>query len=544
MTARSGPWHHGAVPVDEAKGHVVLCGLGRVGTGILNILQRLGHAVTVISRNECAAAVAKGTRILVGDARDERLLVEAGIATARALIAATDDDLANVTVALHAHHANPTLALVVRLFDQDLGAQLKQGLGIRAVYSASALAAPVFVAAALGDAVQATFEVDGQAWAVEHMDIDGNSPWRGRPLADLISTGHVPIPSPASPLPDRLEEGQSLTCLCPAAQCQSGRRRGPSRVLSFAHGLHQWWRETPRGLRFTLYALWVLVAISVLVFAVALRLTPVDAYYFVMTTLTTTGYGDVNLQNAPPLVKLYGTLVMVSGGALFAVMFSMLTDLLLRTHFGDVMAGAAVHRRGHIIVAGLGHTGYRVLRQLDALGATTVAVESDGTCDFVPSARSLAPVVLGDASTGDTLRRAGLSGASTVLAVTNNDLANLSMAAAAKRVRPDCRVVVRVFDSVLAERLDERMGIDAVISMTDASAPTFAAAALDVGVVRGLLVGDRLLVIVERPAAQLTADEQPLLVCTSEATGFAPASTRDLPPQARVIASRWIALAS
>ena len=121
-------------------------------------------------------------------------------------------------------------------------------------------------------------------------------------------------------------------------------------------------------MRFAAYALLTLVGISVGVFHWAMDLSPVDAYYFVVTTLTTTGYGDVNLQHAPALIKLYGTLVMVSGAALFAVLFSMMTDLLLRTRFADVLAQGTSHSKGHIIVAGLGHTGFRVLRQLARLG--------------------------------------------------------------------------------------------------------------------------------------------------------------------------------
>jgi hypothetical protein len=79
-------------------GHVVLCGLGRIGRGILDLLRRLGERVTVITLPSLAdarhPAPDEDLRILKGDARDEGLLAQGGLARAKALIAATDDDLA------------------------------------------------------------------------------------------------------------------------------------------------------------------------------------------------------------------------------------------------------------------------------------------------------------------------------------------------------------------------------------------------------------------------------------------------------------------
>jgi len=116
-------------------------------------------------------------RILKGDARDEGLLAQGGLARAKALIAATDDDLVNVIIALHARQVAPTVPVVVRLFDQDLASHLRASLGIRQGYSASALAAPAFVAAALRDTVLSTFEAGGDSWVVEKLTVAADAPW-------------------------------------------------------------------------------------------------------------------------------------------------------------------------------------------------------------------------------------------------------------------------------------------------------------------------------------------------------------------------------
>jgi Trk K+ transport system NAD-binding subunit len=546
MAASSGEKHW------PGNGPVVLCGLGRIGMGVLRLCRRLGKEVTVITlpgrQDEPALTADPGVRMMVGDARDEALLVRAGIADASALIAVTDDDLANVTIALHVRSLAPAVSVVVRLFDQDLAAHLRTVLGIRQGYSTSALAAPSFVAAVRGDNVRTTLELDGRFWSVEDFSVDAASPWQGRALAEFAATGKAVLvhsragESSFDPPADRvLVAGDTVTVLLPPAEAIL---RSPwrHRLLAFVRTLRAWWKSTPKGLRFALYGLLAMVAISVGVFHVALGLSPVDAYYFVITTLSTTGYGDFNLQNAKPLVKIYGTLVMVSGGALFAVVFSVMTDLLLRTRFADVVAQGTSYLREHIVLAGLGHTGFRVLRQLAGPHEKVVVIEKSAEARFLAPARSLASVINGDAAAVEILRRAGLAGAKAVVAVTDDDLTNLSIALATKQARPDCRVVVRVFDQVLAARLQKNLGIDAVVSVIDAVAPTFVGAALDRNAVHGAIVRDWLLLFVEEDG--LPPDARPFLA-KGPGGGYQILSPqRKIQPGDRVLAARWIALAT
>jgi Trk K+ transport system NAD-binding subunit len=541
----------GGPPKPSREGPVVLCGLGRVGQGILALLQRMGERVAVVTLPaEAGAPVASNddVRIIVGDARDEGILAQAGLDQAKALIAATDRDLDNVMIALHARQVAPDLPVVVRLFDENLADHLRNSLGLRHGYSASALAAPAFVAAALGDTVLTTFEAGGVTWAIEQYPVGRDSAWVGRTVGEFSASGSVVLghergtrflPTPAAS--ERLAEGDRLTLLARAGRCQPRSRR-KGRLRTFGLALREWWKSTPRGLRFSFYALLGLAALSVGVFHWGMRLSLIDAYYFAITTFTTTGYGDFNLQNASPLLKLYGTLVMISGAALFAVLFSMATDLLLRTRLGDLLAQGLVHQRGHIIVAGLGHTGFRVVRELSRMGESVVAIENNPSAEFLSTARAWAPVITGSAGAPETLRRAGLAGARTLVAATDNDLTNLSAAMACKRVRRDCRVVARAFDQKLAGRVSGSLGIDAILSVTNATAPTFVGAALDADVLRGLILRDHLLLLAERaPDATARAEEQMLLVRTGGEC------CRPLEPGTwntgdQVLAVRWIKL--
>jgi Trk K+ transport system NAD-binding subunit len=446
-----------------------------------------------------------GVRFLVGDARNEQLLAQAGIAHAKALIVATEDDLTNVTIALHARNVAPAVPVVARLFDQDLAKRLEQTLGLRRGISASALAAPAFVAASMGDTIRTIFELSGETWAVEEVVVAPGSSWVGKAIRDVVPSGAVLLAhgrgDDSSFAPDGavpVIAGDVFTWLARPVCGRDAALHRPGKLRRMGRTLWRLWAATPKGLRYSLFAMVALVALSIGVFDVALGLSSVDAYYFVLTTLTTTGYGDYNLQAAHPLVKIYGTMVMVLGGCLFAVVFSMLTDLLLRTRFSDVLAQGANHYQDHIIVAGLGNTGFRVLRALHDQGEEVVAIENREAQKFVATARSMVPVILGDAGAAETLQQAGLSGAKTVLALTDDDLTNLGIALAAKQANPRCRVVARVFDTTLADRMRQALPIDGVLSVSQAVIPTFVGAALDGRVVRALVMRGHFLALLER----------------------------------------------
>ena len=68
--------------VARMESHVVLCGHGRVGSAVAEELGRHGVPFVVIERNEEAVAgrIARGEDVIVGDATDERVLGEAGVA--------------------------------------------------------------------------------------------------------------------------------------------------------------------------------------------------------------------------------------------------------------------------------------------------------------------------------------------------------------------------------------------------------------------------------------------------------------------------------
>lgn len=145
------------------KDHTILCGLGNVGMRILEQLHRMNEAVVVIEKSEDCEFVDVARRmeipVVIGDVRHQNVLEEAGVQSARCLVAATDRDLANLEAALNARSVRPEIQIVLRIFDHNLAKKIKEGFDIRAAFSTSALAAPAFAMAAVDPSVVGSFFV-------------------------------------------------------------------------------------------------------------------------------------------------------------------------------------------------------------------------------------------------------------------------------------------------------------------------------------------------------------------------------------------------
>jgi Trk K+ transport system NAD-binding subunit len=249
----------------------------------------------------------------------------------------------------------------------------------------------------------------------------------------------------------------------------------PAPAFAFLRGV---WQNAAGPLRTLLLGLLLFIGVSVAVFRVALSLSLVDAFYFIITTVTTTGYGDITPHEASSAVKLYACLVMVLGSAATATLYSIITDYLVTARFRELFGQNRLPREGHVVVAGLGDVGFRTADELRRAGAEVVAITLEQEGELVGAARSKVPVVIGDARQRDTLVRAGLDRAAAVLCLTGDDAVNLGIALAARQVKPGIRTVVRLFDPGFAEKARGALRLEAAMSSTRLAAPAFAAAAL------------------------------------------------------------------
>jgi Trk K+ transport system NAD-binding subunit len=153
---------------------------------------------------------------------------------------------------------------------------------------------------------------------------------------------------------------------------------------------------------------------------------------------------------------------------------------------------------GHVIVVGLGNVGSVVIGQLHDLGFDVVCVDSRPDAPGLPLARELVlPVVIGDAAREETLRLAELDTCLALVSVTSQDIVNLETALNARALREDLRIVIRLADDDLAERLQKTTGNIISRSVPYLAAPAFAAAMLEHQVLRTIAVGRHVLLIAD-----------------------------------------------
>ncbi|HZZ07366.1 MAG TPA: NAD-binding protein [Candidatus Binataceae bacterium] len=102
--------------IEQIEGHVVICGYGRMGRVVADEVVRSGGEAVVIERDpareeEMAAA---GLLYVIGSALDDRVLEQAGVERARAIVVATASDSENVYITLSARAMNPRIPIHAR----------------------------------------------------------------------------------------------------------------------------------------------------------------------------------------------------------------------------------------------------------------------------------------------------------------------------------------------------------------------------------------------------------------------------------------------
>jgi trk system potassium uptake protein len=115
--------------------HVVIAGCGRVGSELGTNLERLGHSVVIIDKNEKAFERLRpdfSGKKLVGFAFDRNVLEAAGIGNADAFASVTSGDNSNILSARVAKEHYRVPAVVARIYDPRR-AQIYQRLGIQTV---------------------------------------------------------------------------------------------------------------------------------------------------------------------------------------------------------------------------------------------------------------------------------------------------------------------------------------------------------------------------------------------------------------------------
>jgi Trk K+ transport system NAD-binding subunit len=467
----------------DYRNHHVVCGLNALGLRLVEHLHDLGQQVVVVLGDTTpanrAAVESLGIPVVEGRHDDAVALASAGVARAAAMAIVADDDIGNLRGALQAAKLSAAVRIVLRLFNEELGERIKTLFEDCVILSQSAIAAPFFLAAALG-------EVDG-----ERIGLAGHALLVQRAGHEAEPAGSVLFPlanvhdGSAELFPEHPEVGgEVLVDLGQFEDAPSGRLPAlPRRRRSLAD---RWWSATATlrqlvdiRVRIVVSVMVALLAAGTVYFGLAKGLSPITSLYFAVVTLSTVGYGDINLQNDPAHVKIVGIAFIMLGATVLAVFFAILTDTIIGVRLAQILGSVRGRLREHVVVCGLSNIGFRVAQRLAEQGVPVVAVErDDGGRHVGPARRMGIPVVIGDATLTETLHAAQVESARAVVAATDNDVVDLHVAVNARTLHPHVRVILRLFDHDLSTAVEQRFDIH--ISRSDAviAAPVFATAML------------------------------------------------------------------
>jgi Trk K+ transport system NAD-binding subunit len=194
------------------------------------------------------------------------------------------------------------------------------------------------------------------------------------------------------------------------------------------------------------------------------RLTVFDAFYQMTLTLTTVGYSEVPHAFSYPQrmwlsMSIY--LVVVSWAYAIGVFFSLIHDVA----FQDAIAAQRFRRQVRrmvepfVIVAGYGHAGRVVGSELDEHGRRFVVIDKQEARAQSVVSEQLSfdvPSVEGDCAAPAMLGVAGLAHrhCEGVLALTNDDDANLAVVMTVSLLRPDVPVLARCTDQRIQARIE------------------------------------------------------------------------------------------
>ena len=220
----------------------------------------------------------------------------------------------------------------------------------------------------------------------------------------------------------------------------------------------------------------------------------IDALYFTIETITTTGYGDFSFGHQVTWLRLFAAMLMFGGATTIALLVAFIADVLLSQRFVLAASRPRVrHLRNHVIVVGLSELGIRVVTDLVAAGHDVAVIERDEENRFLSVARELdVPVIFGDATLLQTLESARVDRARAVAVVTRDDMINIETGIILAEMlgprvlpkvnrRAEVPLVLRVYDRALGFAVAQRFGFDNVRSTVELAAPWFIGAAMRPG---------------------------------------------------------------
>jgi voltage-gated potassium channel len=171
--------------IDSLTGHHIICGFGRVGRQVARDLHAARADFVVVDTDPESRHLVEGlgTSFIEGDAADDGVLVEAGIARASSIIACADSDTNNVFITLTARELRADIAIVARAALEGTEKKLKRA-GADRVISPYKASGTEMARLALHRQLSGVVDVDAQ-YRMEEIEVGVGCEGLGQTVGDI-----------------------------------------------------------------------------------------------------------------------------------------------------------------------------------------------------------------------------------------------------------------------------------------------------------------------------------------------------------------------
>ncbi|HEY5622033.1 MAG TPA: NAD-binding protein, partial [Pontiella sp.] len=224
-------------------------------------------------------------------------------------------------------------------------------------------------------------------------------------------------------------------------------------------------RQLASGLRKGLSGIALVLVFGTVGYALIEGWSVRDALYMTVITISTVGLAQVHpLSDAG---RMFTILLIFVGVGVMAYCLTRLAEFMFQRSITNVFGRRAMMKKieqmkNHVIICGYGRTGSRVVTELESAGKPFIVIEQNE--DLVRRLEEEGvPCIPGDATEEETLEKALISKADSLVAALESDAENLFLTLTANGLCDTLRVIARVHDPENARKF-RKAGAHRVVS--------------------------------------------------------------------------------
>jgi voltage-gated potassium channel len=195
----------------------------------------------------------------------------------------------------------------------------------------------------------------------------------------------------------------------------------------------------------TLFLVFTIILLGIAGYMILSDYSFVDALYMTVITITTVGFGEV--KPFTPEEKIFTVFLILTSITVFGYAVSTFSEYLVSGKLFEQFKHRKVEKKikslkGHTIVCGFGRNGNQAILKLKNYNQKFVVVEKDKEIAAELDANSTLNIQ-GDATLDETLMRAGIKNAATLITALPSDADNLFVVLTANQLNNACKIISR-----------------------------------------------------------------------------------------------------